>query len=85
MRVLAVASHVTRHQIVHYEVEWRHLPVRPVHGQLPQLGEGQLAVVQAVGQDDQAANQKYQGDQQCYPGDNYYQWKSLICDSVSLT
>ena len=46
---------ILRHHVVHHEVKRGELPVRPVHGQVPQLGERQLAVVEGVEEEDESA------------------------------
>ena len=47
-RVRAVLVEVAGDDVVHDEVDGRALPVGPVHGQVPQLVQGEVAVVERV-------------------------------------
>ncbi len=51
----AVLVQISGHGVVHDEVERGELPIGPVHGQVPQLGQGQLAVVKRVEQEYECA------------------------------
>ena len=44
----AVLVEVLRNCVVHHEMKRGELPVGPVHGQVPQLGGRQLAVVEGI-------------------------------------
>lgn len=46
------------YHVIKDEVERAALPVRPVHGELPQLDEREVAVVQRVEQHEQARGQQ---------------------------
>ena len=47
-RVRAVLVEVAGDDVVHDEVDGRALPVGPVHAQVPQLVQGEVAVVERV-------------------------------------
>ena len=62
----AMLVEILRDNVVHDEVERGELPVWPVHGEVPQLGPGQLAVVERVEEeDDSAGHHKAWNHEQC--------------------